>query len=35
MAYLDDVDQRQVKRGKFGALDVYPQEEKQREVSYK
>jgi hypothetical protein len=31
MAYLDDIDQRQVKRGKFGPLDVYPQEERQRE----
>jgi hypothetical protein len=33
MAYLDDIDQRQVKKGKFGPLDVFPQEEKQREVS--
>jgi hypothetical protein len=33
MAYLDDIDQRLVKKGKFGPLDVYPQEEKQKEVS--
>jgi hypothetical protein len=33
MAYLDDIDQRLVKRGKFGPLDVYPQEERQKEVS--
>ncbi len=33
MAYMmDDVDQRSVKKGKFGPLDVYPQEEKQKEV---
>jgi hypothetical protein len=33
MSYFDDIDQRQLKRGKFGPLDVYPQEEKQKEVS--
>ena len=33
MAYLDDIDQRLVKKGKFGLLDVFPQEDKQREVS--
>ena len=27
----DGVDQRLVKRGKFGPLDIYPQEEKQKE----
>jgi len=33
MAYMmDEVDQKSVKKGKFGPLDVYPQEEKQREV---
>jgi hypothetical protein len=31
MAYMDDVDIRNVKKGKFGPLDVYPQEEKQKE----
>lgn len=31
MAYLDDIDQRIVKRSKFGPLDVYPQEERQKE----
>jgi hypothetical protein len=32
MAYMEDgVDQRSVKRGKFGPLDIYPQEEKQKE----
>jgi hypothetical protein len=31
MAYLDDIDQRFVRRGRFGPLDVYPQEERQRE----
>jgi hypothetical protein len=33
MSYFDDIDQRQLKRGKFGPLDVYPQEDKQKEVS--
>ena len=28
---MDDVDVRNVKKGKFGPLDVYPQEEKQKE----
>lgn len=27
----DGVDQRSVKRGKFGPLDIYPQEDKQKE----
>lgn len=31
MAYLDDIDQRSVRRGRFGPLDVYPQEERQKE----
>ena len=32
MAYMDDgVDQRLVKRGKFGPLDIYPQWDKQKE----
>jgi hypothetical protein len=35
MAYLDDIDQRLVKKGKFGPLDVFPQEDKQREVCKK
>ena len=33
MAYLDDIDQRQFKKGRFGPLDVFQQEEKQKEVS--
>ncbi len=32
MAYLDDFELKQLKKGKFGPLDVYPQEEKQKEV---
>ena len=28
---MDDVEQRLVKRGKFGPLDIYPQEDKQKE----
>ena len=31
---MEDIEQRLVKRGKFGPLDVYPQEEKQKEVSF-
>lgn len=35
MAYMmDDIDQRLVKRGKFGPLDIYPQEDKQKEVTF-
>ena len=32
MAYMDDIEQKHVKRGKFGPLDVYPQEDRQKEV---
>lgn len=31
MAYMDDIEQRHLKRGKFGPLDVYPQEDRQKE----
>ena len=31
MAYMEDVDVKHVKKGKFGPLDVYPQEDKQKE----
>ena len=33
MAYTDDLEQRFIKKGK-GPLDIYPQEEKQREVCH-
>jgi hypothetical protein len=32
MAYIDDFEIKHLKKGKFGPLDVYPQEEKQKEV---
>ena len=35
MAYTEDFELKHLKRGKFGPLDVYPQEEKQKEVSEK
>ena len=35
MSYAEDIDTKSVKKGKFGPLDVYPQEEKQREVRKK
>lgn len=31
---IDDVDLKHLKKGKFGPLDIYPQEEKQKEVWY-
>ena len=34
MAYMDDIEQKHVKRGKFGPLDVYPQEDRQKEVLF-
>jgi hypothetical protein len=34
MAYVEDIDIKSVKKGKFGPLDVYPQEEKQKEVRF-
>ena len=34
MAYLDDVEYKAVKRNKFGPIDVYPQEERQKEVKF-
>jgi hypothetical protein len=34
MAYLDE-EIKHLKKGKFGPIDVYPQEEKQKEVKKK
>lgn len=35
MAFMmEDVDLKHVKKGKFGPMDIYPQEEKQKEVLY-
>jgi hypothetical protein len=31
---MDDFDLKHLKKGKFGPLDIYPQEEKQKEVKY-
>lgn len=31
---MDDYDLKHLKKGKFGPLDVYPQEEKQKEVRH-
>lgn len=31
---MDDFDLKHLKKGKFGPLDIYPQEEKQKEVNY-
>ena len=33
MAYLEDLEYKAVKRNKFGPIDVYPQEERQKEVN--
>ncbi len=34
MAYIEDSESKHVKRGKFGPLDLYPQEDKQKEVDF-
>ncbi len=33
MAYLEDIEYKAVKRNKLGPIDVYPQEERQKEVN--